>query len=83
MGTSNVTDINLDNFWSYSCLTVELKGTRASCSALSNACSASNEVATYTAIAGKITSGQSMSMPIIAPLLPKLTLSRLFRICSS
>ena len=48
-GMPGLKNINLDEYWSYSCTTVGQKGTRASCSALSNACSASNEVATYIA----------------------------------
>ena len=53
--------------------------------ALNNACGAFDEVdyTVYTAVAGKTTGRQLLSLPVIAPLSPKLTSSRRSRIhCS-
>ena len=55
-GTSSLKSINSDECWSCSHLMVGPKGTRASHGAFNNACSISNEVATYTAMMCKTTS---------------------------
>ena len=60
---------------------VGLIGTRASHSISNNAYGASNKVAAYTARVGRTTiGGQSMSMPVLAPQVPKLALYRHSRI---
>ena len=59
-GFSSLKEISLDESWSYSHLTVGPKGIRASHGTLNNIHGASDEVATYAAVAGKTMGGWSM-----------------------
>ena len=79
---SQLYNVNLDKVGSCSYLTVGLRCIRASCGTSNNARNASDEGATWLARVGEATGGCSMSLPVVCPLMPELSLSRRSIMCS-
>ena len=74
--------IDLDELGSCSCFMAEPRFTKVYCSASNNVCCTSNEAAVWSAAVGEATGRQSLSSPIICPLMPKVSSSRHSILCS-
>ena len=73
-GSSQLTDS--DEEWSCSHLTARPRYTRVWHGASNDICSASMEEAVWSVVAGEATGGQSLSLPKVYPMTPKLSSSR-------